>query len=139
MPPKSLPTPFQPSHTFDFGLKIVERDPNIKKVVSCHCEFSVYYGREAKVGTKTRKTTKLQYFKKPFQVDNYKSHMELQHPTQQSEYSKLSNEGKKSYYQYAIPHQETISAHFQGTQVPHHEFANKTIVEGIIGEIIFSS
>jgi hypothetical protein len=49
----------------------------------------------------------------------------------------LSNEGKKSYYQNAIPHQETISAHFQGTQVPHHEFVDKTIVEGIIGEIYF--
>jgi hypothetical protein len=82
MPPKSLQTTFQLSHTFDVGLKIVERDPNTKKVVSCHCKFCVYYGREAKVGTKTRKTTILQYFKKPFQVDNYKSHMELQHQAQ---------------------------------------------------------
>ena len=63
-----------------FGLKIVERDPNTKKVVSCHWKFCVYYGREVKVGTKRRKTTNIQYFKNPFQVDNYKSHMELQHP-----------------------------------------------------------
>ena len=34
-----------------------------------------------------------------------------------------------------IPHQETIQAHFQGTQVPHHEFVYKTIVGGIIGEM----
>ena len=64
MPPKSLQTPFQPSHTFDFGLNIVERDPNTKKVVSCHCKFCVYYGREAKVGIKRRKTTNIQYLKK---------------------------------------------------------------------------
>ena len=61
--------------------------------------------------------------------------MELQHPAQQKEYSKLSNEGKKSYFQNDIPHQETIQAHFQGTQVPHHEFVYKTIVGGIIGEM----
>ena len=55
-----------------------------------------------------KKTTNIQYFKKPFQVDNYKSHMELQHPAWWNEYSKLSNEGNKSYIQNAIPHQETI-------------------------------
>ena len=49
----------------------------------------------------------------------------------------MSNEGKKSYFQNAIPHQETIQEHFQGTQVPHHEFVHKTIVEGIIEEIYF--
>ena len=49
----------------------------------------------------------------------------------------MSNEGKKTYYQNVIPHQETIQAHFQGTQVPHHEFVDKTIIEGIIGEIYF--
>ena len=96
MPPKSLQTPFQPIHTFDFGLKILERDSNTKKVVACNCKFCVHYGREVKVGTKRRKTTNILYFKKPFQVDNYQSHMELQHPAQWNEYSKLSNEGKKS-------------------------------------------
>ena len=64
MPPKSRQTPYQPSHAFDFGLKVVERDPNTKEVVSCHCEFCVYYGREAKVGSKRRNTTNIQYFKK---------------------------------------------------------------------------
>jgi hypothetical protein len=49
----------------------------------------------------------------------------------------LSNEGKKAYFLNSIPHQETIYAHFQGTQVPHHEFVDKRIVEGIIGEIYF--
>ena len=137
MPPKSCQKPFQPSHAFDFGLKVVERDPNTKEVVSCHCEFCVYYGREAKVGTKRRKTTNIQYFKKPFQVENYKSHMELQHPAWWTKYSKLSIDGKKSYFQNDVPHQETIQAHFQGTQVPHHEFVDKTIVDGIIGDMYF--
>jgi hypothetical protein len=49
----------------------------------------------------------------------------------------LSNEGKKSYFQNDIPHQETIQMHYQGTQVPHHEFVDKTIVDGIIGEMYF--
>ena len=49
----------------------------------------------------------------------------------------MSNEDKKSYFQKAIPHQETIQAHFQGTQVPRQEFVDKTIVEHIIGEIYF--
>jgi hypothetical protein len=49
----------------------------------------------------------------------------------------LSNEGKKSYFQNEIPHQETIQVHFQGTQVPHNEFVDKTIVDGIIGEMYF--
>ena len=49
----------------------------------------------------------------------------------------MSNEGKKTYYQNVIPHQDTIQAHFQGTQVPHYKFVAKTIVEGIIGEIYF--
>jgi hypothetical protein len=59
-------TPFQPSDTFGFGLKVVERDPNTKEVVSCYCEFCVYYGREVEVDTKRRKTTNTQYFKIPF-------------------------------------------------------------------------
>ena len=70
-------------------------------------------------------------------MDNYKSHMELQHPAWWNEYSKLSNEDKKSYFQKAIPHQETIQAHFQGTQVPCQEFVDKTIVEHFIGEMYF--
>ena len=64
MPPKSRQTPYQPSHAFGFGLKVVGKDPNTNEVVSCHCEFCVYYGREAKVGTKRRNTTNIQYFKK---------------------------------------------------------------------------
>ena len=63
--------------------------------------------------------------------------MELQDPAQWKEFSKLSNEGKKAYFQNDTPHQETIQAHFQGTQVPHHEFVDKTIVDGIIGEMYF--
>ena len=63
--------------------------------------------------------------------------MELQDPAQWKEFSKLSNEGKKSYFQNDTPHQETIQAHFQGTQVPHHEFVDKTIVDGIIGKMYF--
>jgi hypothetical protein len=50
----------------------------------------------------------------------------------------LSNEGKNFYFQNTIPHQETIQAHFQGTKVLHHKFLDKTIVEGINGEIYFS-
>ena len=43
----------------------------------------------------------------------------------------------KSYFQNSIPLQERIQACFQGTQVPRHELVDKTIVEGIIGEIYF--
>ena len=49
----------------------------------------------------------------------------------------MSNEGKKSYFRNDVPHQETILAHFQGTQVPHHEFVDKTIVDVIIGDMYF--
>ena len=63
--------------------------------------------------------------------------MELQYPAQWREYSKFSNEGKKSYFQNDVPDHETIQAYFQGTQVPHHEFVDKTIVDVIIGDMYF--
>ena len=51
----------------------------------------------------------------------------------------MSSEEKKYYFQNPIPHQETVEACFQGTQVPCHEFVEKTIVECIIGEMYFHS
>ena len=90
-----------------------------------------------KLAQKEEKPLANNILNKPFQVDNNKSHRELQHPTWWKENSNLLNEGKKSYFQNDIPHQDTIQVHFQGTQVPHHEFVDKTGVDVIIGEMYF--
>ena len=65
--------------------------------------------------------------------------MELKHLAQWKKYFKMSSVEEKSYFQNPIPHQETVEACFQGTQVPCHEFVEKTIVECIIGEMYFHS
>ena len=74
-------TLFNPSHSVDFGLKVCERDPISKEVVSVVCLFCIHFGREEKIGAKRKPTTNATYFKKPFRVDVYTRHFNQQHPT----------------------------------------------------------
>ena len=122
----------------DFGLKIVERDPSTKVVVSVSCLFCVHFGREEKVGAKRRKTTNVQYFKKPFRVDAYKQHMIHQHPERWKEYSAMSKDDKALYFdKNAVKHINSIRSHFRGTQIPLHCHVDKKIVDTIIAEMLF--
>jgi hypothetical protein len=138
VPPKSSQTPFQLSHAFDFGLKIVERDLNTKKVVSCHCEFCVYYGREANVGTKRRKTTNIQYFKNHSEWTI--SRVTWSYSIQLDGRSILICPMKEKRPISRIPSHTKIKFKniFKGQRFRTINFwMDKTIVEGIIGEMYF--
>jgi len=43
------------AHVIEFGLKIMEHDPNTKSVVSVHCQFCVFKDREERHPEKGRK------------------------------------------------------------------------------------
>jgi hypothetical protein len=76
---------------------VVERDPNTKGVVSCHCEFGLYYGKGSKVWNKRRITSNKKYLKTilsrqlqvPHTLTSFGSIME---------YSKLSDEERSPIF-----------------------------------------
>ena len=58
MPPAKHHMPFNKAHITEFGLKIMERDPNTKAIVSVHCQFCVFNSREELHPEKVRKRVK---------------------------------------------------------------------------------
>ena len=138
MPPKRK-TPFKNAHLSAYGLKICERDPSTKAVVSVSCRFCVHFGREEKVGAKRKPTSNVQYFRQPFRADVYQRHMKAQHSQRWETYCKLSEEQKATFFDENAPvvHRDTIRSYFGGAQQPVHFFVNKDIVDVIVGEMLF--
>ena len=58
MPPQRK-TPINNVHIIAFGLKVCERDPSTKFVVSIMFLFCVYFGLEEKVGAKWKATSNI--------------------------------------------------------------------------------
>lgn len=132
-------TPFNTAHALQFGVKICERNAATKAVVSASCLFCVHFGREAKIGSKRKRTVNVMYFKKPFRADMYRRHMISQHPQRWKEYSELTAREKESFFDSNAPvvHRNTINSHFGGSQVPVQLRVDKDIVDVIIGDMLF--
>jgi hypothetical protein len=139
MPPKKRTTPFNEDHVVAYGLKICERAPTTKQVLSVSCQFCVHFGREEKVGAKRKATTNVHYFRCPFRVDVFKSHMLSQHSVNWERYASLPKKEKARFFEESSPvvHRNTLRSHFAEVQVPAHYFVNRNIVDVIIGEMLF--
>jgi hypothetical protein len=91
----SRKTPFQIKHELEFGLKVSQRDPGTKLVLSVRCQFCVHFGKEEKVGSKRKAAQTTKEFGPPFRQENYRSHLNSQHPIRWAEYCKLPNDGDR--------------------------------------------
>ena len=138
MPPQRK-TPINYAHIIALGLKICEGDTCTKVVVSVTCLFCVHFGREDKVGAKRKATSNIQSFKHLFRAYFYQKHMKTHHPQNWETYYALSNEQKATFFDESAPvvHRNTIWSHFDGAPAHMYHFVNKSIVDVIVGEILF--
>lgn len=90
---------FRQVHEIEFGLEVASRDPQSHLVDSVLCRFCSTFGREERVGRRRKSTTNIKFFKRPFRSDNYRSHLESQHPLRWEKYRVLSLEDKKKYFE----------------------------------------
>eukprot|EP00171_Calliarthron_tuberculosum_P002636 IDg2636t1 len=121
-----------------FGLAINEREQKTGTVVSARCLFCEKLGREADdhTGRKRKRTMNVKTFKRPFRSDNIKAHLTGQHSKAYIEYSALSDEEKKVYFN-RVNFNNTLAAHFDGEQSLTFTI-NRDIVDVIIGDMMFN-
>ena len=138
MAPKRV-TAFNEGHVLAYGLTVCERDASTMTVVSVSCQFCLHFGREEKIGAKRKATANITYFRRPFRADTYSRHMLSQHSTHWQTYCELTKEQKTVFFENEAPvvHRNTLKSHFGGSQAAVHYFANKGIVDIIIGEMLF--
>ena len=130
--------PFQRAHALQYAVRVMQRSAsNASVVIVCKCLFCVHFGREYKVGSKRQKTSNIKYFKKPFRADNYKQHHTMQHPKSWKEYQEASKEEKKTFFDEAIPVKQTLHTYFGAQQVCQRFLVNATVVNVIIGDMLW--
>jgi hypothetical protein len=106
-------TPFNEAHVLEYGLEIASRCANNKEVNSVRCKFCISFGKEGSSSMSSRQwkvTKNINYFTKPFQVDNYKSHLKT-HSVKWAEYQQYSNDEKQKFFD-KLPFVNTLNAHF---------------------------
>lgn len=90
--------PFKARYAVELGLRVKERDPETKEVLTASCLFCELFGRETKAGAQRRPTDKVATFKPPFRKDSIQIHLVGQHPTHWGEYCALSSDDSKRAY-----------------------------------------
>jgi hypothetical protein len=133
-------TPFGRGHELEYGLKIVERDPDDKMVTAVQCQFCVFIGRETREGpgVKRKRTSNVHLFHMPFRPELYRKHLEQQHPNDWAEYKALTNEQKKSFFE--EKERSGINPYLENTKDSiTFDISNVAIVDDIIGNMFFHS
>lgn len=135
--PSGLKTQFQQGHDVKYGLEVAERHPESAVVISVACRFCVKFGREENKNGKRKRTTKTQYFKRPFRADNFTRHLNLVHPSHWKRYSAASDEEKKTFFNQPNL-SNTMLAHVDRDQPLYFEI-KRSIVDEIIGDLLFDA
>ncbi|KDO25012.1 hypothetical protein SPRG_09742 [Saprolegnia parasitica CBS 223.65] len=135
----SRTTPFQSKHALEYGLELVATSADGDQTV--RCKFCVYEGRD-KVevcpgATRKRKSrTDIQFFKRPFKPENYRSHLK-QHEASWAVYKELSLEKKKVYFTDKISSANTMHSFVDSSADTIVYTIKGTIVDDIIGDLFF--
>ena len=129
-------TPFNEDHIVEYGLEIATKSANTNQVDSVRCKFCIVFGKEGSSfasGTRKRKVTEnIKYFRRPFCVDNYKSHLKT-HSVKFAEYQALTNAEKKVFFNTTKQkYVNTLDAHYGIQQKEHTFFFGNDIVENVI-------
>lgn len=129
---------FQSSWCLKYGIKVTARCPNSTEVLSAKCCFCETFGRdasEAEGNRKRRRTTNVQFFKKPWRTDNISKHMKEQHPLKFQDYEEATTEEKKGFFISTNYDFQPLNKGNVGLQM----LINKPIVENIIGDLLLDS
>jgi hypothetical protein len=62
-----------------YGMIVTSHNLKTSKLIGSQCHFCIAFGREEKVGSKCKATTKVEGWSAPFHYDNIENHMRTQH------------------------------------------------------------
>jgi hypothetical protein len=132
---------FQDSYAFDYALKVTERHTHSRSVLSAHCLFCIYVGREQKSEeTRIRQsTTHPKDFKLPFRIELFRKHHEGQHSSIWRRYQSVSEQDKSTFFDDYTVYANTLFAKFQPMQTPLTFEIDAPIVDTIIGDMFFNA
>jgi hypothetical protein len=143
---------FQQKWVVRYGVRVSERDSETSKVNSVECRFCRFFGRDdgCSPGEKRKQTTHIKMFRAPWQSDHIVSHLTDLHTEQVKMYSALTDKQKKVFFNEpssSLPDltrnnsDTSITARFFShpiaTDAALNVFVDKSIVEGIIGDLLF--
>src|SRR5208282_342383 len=141
MPSANHRTLFNTDHAIDFGLKIMQRNPDTKAVVSVCCQFCVFKGHEDSHPEKERKwkqMTTIMSWQGNFRTDHSRRHLTKQHCQAWKEYQLLSFDEKNYFFKDLKLFNET-RPNFNNVTAPPLLFTIKSpIIDIIIGQMFFN-
>jgi hypothetical protein len=152
MPPKtrkrsitpSRATPFQTKNLLEFGLEITHSEPKglLRIVVTCvGCLFCKRFWRvnaaDDNESRKRKRTANTKFFTAPFRKEKFAQHVRSQLAAQFEEYSALTFEEKKSFFDTKKRVQDSIHRYMNASRTALMIPLAKDIVEVLIGEIFF--
>jgi hypothetical protein len=152
MPPKtrkrsetpSRATPFQTKHLVEFGLEITQSEPKglLRTVVTgVGCLFCKRFGRvnaaDDNESRKRKRTANTKFFTAPFRKENLAVHVRSQHAAHFEEYSALTFEEKKSFFDTKKRVQDSIHRYMNASRTALMIPLAKDIVEVITSEMFF--
>ena len=128
--------------TMKYGLEPNTRDAATGEVLSATCQFCRSFKRETDVVQefirKRQKTKMVKVWSKPFRIYNIKRHIDDHHEEKFKEYSALSEEKKKTYFNNDSIF-ETNAFKRRKRSEPDYFSIKKTILEDLIGNSYFDT
>ena len=134
-----MSVPFKKVHERKYDVQACNINAQNGETISARCLFCVYFGKDDNGSSQKRKaTTHVKYYKKPFRVQNYKSHLK-QHSVKWQEYQQLSNEEKKSFFEnIKMPYVNTLDSHYEVSNREEQDYViDSCIVDRIIDDLMF--
>ena len=95
--------PFQNAWLESYGIRIIARCPMTSEVLSAVCQFCDSFGAEDNNNPdcKQKRTSKVSYFKNPWQSDHMKHHCDTFHPSRFATVYSLRTQEKKKFFREA--------------------------------------
>lgn len=124
-------TPFQPKHELLYGIKPCDHGAG-GVVLGARCRFCLAFGRENK------QSQSCWMFKSPFRPQNYRAHLSKQHPEKWALYQTLSDSEKRTFFDVPTKAAELIPFYLESQSDELHFSIEKSIVEVIIGRILWN-
>ena len=126
-----------------YGLKVAHHDPKSSKVAGLQCRFCIAFGREEKVGLRSKVATTVQGWSHPFHYDDIENHLRNQHSSEWALYQALKSSSKCAIFFDDVPvvFKNTIKVYFPSSSLGAElqiVYDIKDIVDTIVGDMMFN-
>ena len=83
-----------------YDIRVTAKCPMTSEVMSAVCQFCDSFGAEDNNNSdcKWKRTSKVCYFKKPWESDHMKHHCDTFHPSRFAEFNSLNTQEKKKFF-----------------------------------------